>query len=150
MPDEYKEFYEEAIEDGSGFKCVKVANHYDFKSSLNAVVADHDNERRFVKELVKSENAEHIVAWLKSTPMSFYEIDYFWKKGEHPKRGKFSPDFFIKSGDLILVAEIKEDDEIKSVYNTNSTFLPRQISMDFFKVLEMERLQISVLRWMLN
>ena len=44
--------------------------------------------------------------------MSFYEIDYFWKKGEHPKRGKFSPDFFIKSGDLICVVEIKDDDEI--------------------------------------
>lgn len=112
MPDEYKEFYEEAIEEGAGFKCAKVANHYDFKSPLNAVVADHDNERRFVKELTKAENAEHIVAWIKSTPMSFYEIDYFWKKGEHPKRGKFSPDFFIKTDGLILVVEIKDDDEI--------------------------------------
>ena len=112
MPDEYKDFYEEAIEDASGFKCAKVANHYDFKSPLNAVVADHDNERRFVKELVKAENAEKIAAWIKSTPMSFYEIDYFWKKGEHPKRGKFSPDFFIKSDGLILVVEIKDDDEI--------------------------------------
>ncbi len=44
--------------------------------------------------------------------MGFYEIDYFWKKGEHPKRGKFNPDFFIKSGKLILVVEIKDDDEI--------------------------------------
>lgn len=112
MPDEYKEFYEEAIEEGAGFKCAKVANHYDFKSPLNAVVADHDNERRFVKELTKAENAEHIVAWIKSTAMSFYEIDYFWKKGEHPKRGKFSPDFFIKTDGLILVVEIKDDDEI--------------------------------------
>lgn len=112
MPDEYKEFYEEAIEDASGFKCAKVANHYDFKSPLNAVVADHDNERRFVKELVKAENAEHIAAWIKSTSMSFYEIDYFWKKGEHPKRGKFNPDFFIKTDGLILVVEIKDNDEI--------------------------------------
>lgn len=112
MPDEYKEFYEEAIEEASGFKCAKVANHYDFKSPLNAVVADHDNERRFVKELVKAENAEKIAAWIKSTPMSFYEIDYFWKKGEHPKRGKFNPDFFIKTDGLILVVEIKDDDEI--------------------------------------
>lgn len=112
MPDEYKEFYEEAIEDGSGFKCVRVSNHYDFKSPLNAVIADHDNERRFMKELVKAENAEKLAAWVKSTPMSFYEIDYFWKKGEHPKRGKFSPDFFIKTDGLILVVEIKDDDEI--------------------------------------
>ncbi|MFH1803078.1 MAG: S24 family peptidase [archaeon] len=44
--------------------------------------------------------------------MSFYEIDYFWKKGEHPKRGRFNPDFFIKTGNLILVVEIKDDEEI--------------------------------------
>lgn len=112
MPDEYKEFYEEAVEEGGGFKCVKVANYYDFKSPLNAVIADHNNERRFIKELVKAENAGYISAWIKSTPMSFYEIDYFWRKGEHPKRGKFSPDFFIKTDNLILVAEIKDDDEI--------------------------------------
>jgi len=112
MPDEYKEFYNEAIEDGSGYKCVKVANHYDFKTPLNAVVADHDNERRFVKELVNPDNTKHIEAWIKSTPMGFYEIDYFWKKGEHPKRGKFNPDFFIKTGKLILVVEIKDDEEI--------------------------------------
>ena len=45
--------------------------------------------------------------------MSFYEIDYFWKKVEHTKRGKFSPDFFIKVGKLMLVVEIKDDDEIR-------------------------------------
>lgn len=113
MPDEYKEFYEEAVEDGSGFKCVKVTNHYDLKTPLNAVVADHDNERRFVKELVNPDNTQHIEAWIKSTAIGFYEIDYFWKKGEHPKRGKFNPDFFIKTDKLILVVEIKDDDEIK-------------------------------------
>lgn len=112
MPDEYKEFYDKAVEDGSGFKCIKVANHYDFKTPLNAVVGDHNNERRFVKELVNPDNVQHIEAWIKSTPMGFYEIDYSWKKGEHPKRGKFNPDFFIKIGNLILVVEIKDDDEI--------------------------------------
>ncbi len=112
MPDEYREFYEQTIEEGSGFKCVKVANHYDFKTPLNAVIADHDNERRFMKELTKAENAGYIIAWIKSTPMSFYEIDYFWKKGGNPKRGKFSPDMFIKMDGLILVIEIKDDDEI--------------------------------------
>ena len=112
MPDEYKEFYEEAIESGSGYKCVQISNRYDFKTPLNAVIADHDNERRFVKELINPDNAKHIDAWIKSTPMGFYEIDYFWKKGEHPKRGKFNPDFFIKIGKLILVVEIKDDDEI--------------------------------------
>lgn len=112
IPDELKEFYVEAIEDGSGYKCVKVANSYDFKSPLNAVVADHNNERKFIKELISPDNAQHILSWIKSTPIGFYDLDYFWKKGEHPKRGKFNPDFFIKTGDLILIVEIKDDDEI--------------------------------------
>jgi len=34
------------------------------------------------------------------------------KKGDHPKRGEFSPDFFIKKGNRILVIEIKDDAEI--------------------------------------
>lgn len=112
LPDEFKEFYEEATESGSGYKCFQIANHYDFKTPLNAVVADHDNERRFVKELVSAENVPYLDAWIKSTAMGFYEIDFFWKKGEHPKRGRFSPDFFIKAGPLVLVIEVKDDDEI--------------------------------------
>ena len=112
MPDEYKEFYDEATESGRGFKCVPITNHYDFKTPLNAVIADHENERRFVKELISTDNLPHIDAWIKSTPTGFYEIDYFWKKVEHPKRGRFNPDFFIKTGKLILVVEIKDDEEI--------------------------------------
>lgn len=112
MPDEYKEFFGEAVEAGSGYKCVPIANHYDFKTPLNAVIADHDNERRFVKELVNPDNAKHIDAWIKSTPIGFYEIDYFWKKGGNPKRGKFNPDFFIKAGKLMLVVEVKDNDEV--------------------------------------
>ncbi len=113
MPEEYREFYEEAIEEGSGFKCVRVANHYDFKTPLNAVVADHNNERRFIKELISPDNTQYVRAWIKSTPIGFYDLDFFWKKGEHPKRGKFNPDFFVKLDGLVLVVEIKDDDEIK-------------------------------------
>jgi type III restriction enzyme len=112
MPDEYGKFYEEATEKGSGYKCFPVSNYYDFKTPLNAVVADHDNERRFIKELINPDNVKHIDSWIKSTPMGFYDIDYFWKKGEHPKRSKFNPDFFIKAGKLILIIEIKDDEEI--------------------------------------
>lgn len=119
IPDEYKEFYEEATDNGSGYKCVLTANHYDFKTPLNAVIADHENERRFVKELISKDNLSHIDAWIKSTPMGYYEIDYFWKKGEHPKRSKFSPDFFIKAGKLILVIEVKDDEEINDLSPEN-------------------------------
>jgi hypothetical protein len=44
---------------------------------------------------------------VKSISMRFYEFDYAWKKGNTPKRGKFSPDFFILVGDIMLVIEIK-------------------------------------------
>ena len=114
IPDEYSEFYNEVIESGSGYKCVPISNYYDFKTPLNAVIADHDNERRFVKELISTENLPIIDAWIKSTSMGFYEIDYFWKKGEHPKRGRFNPDFFIKIDKLILIVEIKDDEEVNN------------------------------------
>jgi type III restriction enzyme len=52
-------------------------------------------------------------AWLKNTPVGFYFIEYAWKKGEHPKRGEFSPDFFLKQGKQIFIIEIKGDEEIK-------------------------------------
>lgn len=51
-------------------------------------------------------------AWLKSAPQTFYTVEYAWKKGEHPKRGEFSPDFFIKKGNTVYVVEVKEDAEI--------------------------------------
>jgi type III restriction enzyme len=58
-------------------------------------------------------------AWLKSTPIRFYEIDYAWKKGDVPKRGKFSPDFFIRIGDLTSVVEIKGDEELRDPSEEN-------------------------------
>ena len=119
IPAEYKEFYDEAVEAGSGYKCVPVANNYDFRTSLNAVVADHENERRFVREIVDPQNAQHVTAWFKSTPIGFYEIDYAWKKGTVQKRGKFSPDFFIKTGDLMLVVEIKGQEEVSDPSEEN-------------------------------
>lgn len=105
------EIFGEVTEPGNGYKCVSVAN-YDFKTPLNAAIADHEPERRFIKELLEPMNLPHYDAWIKSTAVRFYEIDYAWKKGEHPKRGKFSPDFFIKAGNLILVVEIKGNEEL--------------------------------------
>ncbi len=64
-------------------------------------------------------NLPHYDAWLKSTATRFYEIDYAWKKREHPKRGKFNPDFFIKAGDLIIVVEVKGDEELQEPSEEN-------------------------------
>ena len=69
-------------------------------------------ERRFVRTLCERDHAKAVDAWLKNTPVGFYSIQYAWKKGEHPKRGEFSPDFFIKQGDRVFVVEIKGDEEI--------------------------------------
>ena len=76
------------------------------------VIADSENERRFIRGLLEPENIVCYDMWFKSTAVRFYEIDYAWKKGEHPKRGKFNPDFFIKVCDLIIVVEIKGDEEL--------------------------------------
>jgi type III restriction enzyme len=76
------------------------------------VIADWTPERTFIRLLCERENAQAIDGWLKNSPQRFYSVEYAWKKGEHPKRGEFSPDFFIKKGKTIYVVEIKEDSEI--------------------------------------
>jgi len=92
--------------------CVTVANTHDFKTPCNFAIANASNERKFIRELCKRENASALDAWLKSVPQRYYAIEFAWKKGEHPKRGEFSPDFFIKKGDVIYVVEIKDDAEV--------------------------------------
>jgi type III restriction enzyme len=97
----------------------KVENTYHFKTPLNVVIADHKPEREFIRRLIRSENATVIDAWLKSTDRDFYSIEYAWRKGEHPKRGFFNPDFFIKVGSHIVVVEIKGDEELAEPSDEN-------------------------------
>jgi len=89
-----------------------VPNSYDFKTPLNLAIADATPERKFMRQLCERDNTMAIDAWLKNTSARFYSIEFAWKKGEHPKRGEFSPDFFIKAQDTVLVVEIKDDGEI--------------------------------------
>jgi len=89
----------------------KINNVFDFKTPLNIILTSHKPERSFVRELIKAENNKIIDSWIKSTDQDFYPIEYAWRKGEHPKRGKFNPDFFLKIGKKILVVEIKGDEE---------------------------------------
>ena len=90
----------------------EVPNAYLFKTPLNIVIANHQPEDRFIRTMLRLENAAAIDAWIKSTDQGFYPIEYAWRKGEHPKRGFFNPDFFIKKGGRTLVIEIKGDEEI--------------------------------------
>lgn len=117
--DEQIEFFDEAIEEGSGYKTIHIANKHDFKTPLNVVIADYDNERKFMNHLLKPENIKCYDAWIKSTSIRFYEIDYAWKKGEHPKRGKFNPDIFLKINNLIIAIEIKGDEELRDPSDEN-------------------------------
>lgn len=89
----------------------EIRNSFDFKTPLNVVIADHTPERLFVKQLMRSENAQFVDGWIKSTDQDFYTIEYSWRKGEHAKRATFNPDFFIKQGSHIWVIEIKGDEE---------------------------------------
>ena len=73
----------------------------------------------FENSLSKHENSKVVDSWLKSTDQDFYPIEYSWKKGEHPKRGRFNPDFFIKTNKNILVVEIKSDEEIRDPSDEN-------------------------------
>ncbi len=97
----------------------KIDNTYNFKTPLNIIIADHKPERLFVRELIKHENSKVVDSWLKSTDQDFYPIEYSWKKGEHPKRGRFNPDFFIKINKNILIVEIKGDEEIRDPSDEN-------------------------------
>ena len=75
-----------------------------------------------------------IDAWIKSKDTGFYSIDYSWRKGEHPKNGKFNPDFFIKIGKDILIVETKADKDICSENKGKIAYAKRHIA-------ELNRLQ---------
>ena len=96
-----------------------VSNVFLFKTPLNIVLADHKPERDFIRQLIKPENTQVLDAWVKSTDRDFYPIEYAWRKGEHPKRGFFNPDFFIKKDNHVLVIEIKGDEEINEPSEEN-------------------------------
>lgn len=120
LKDEQLEFFDEATESGSGYKCYEVRNRRDFLTPLNGAIADSENERRFVRELLDTQNLVHFTSWLKSTAVRFYDIDYVWYRGIEPKRGKFSPDFFIQLKEsLVLVIEVKDDDQLAELDEEN-------------------------------
>jgi hypothetical protein len=112
--DDQREFFREVDDQDGDFVNgrVIVEKTTDFKTPTNLVIADATPERKFIRELNSHQNALKVDAWLKNTPMGFYSIEYAWKKGNTPKRGEFSPDFFLKKGNRIFVVEVKGDEEI--------------------------------------
>ena len=114
IPDEQIEFFHEVEDPDGDFRAGRefVGNGHDFKTPLNLAIADSTPERKFIRLLCERGNSTSLDSWIKNASQRFYSIEYAWKKGEHPKRGEFNPDFFIKQGDMIFVIEIKDDAEI--------------------------------------
>jgi type III restriction enzyme len=114
LVDDQREFFREVEDEDGDFVNgrVVVETPGDFKTPANIVIADATPERKFVRELTRRESALKVDAWLKNSPMGFYSVEYAWKKGNKPKRGEFSPDFFIKQGESVFVVEVKGDEEI--------------------------------------
>lgn len=114
LPDDQKDFFDEVTNPDGEFLAgfLEVSNPADFKTPMNIAIADATPERRFVRELTSRANSSRVDSWLKNAAVNFYSLEYAWKKGEHPKRGEFSPDFFILCGEKRFVIEIKDDSEV--------------------------------------
>ena len=114
ISDEQRDFFNFVKDPDGDYRAgsTLVSNSHDFKTPCNIVIADSNTERTFIRQLCDRENAQSIDGWLKNSSQRYYSIEYAWKKGEHPKRGDFSPDFFIKKGNTVYVVEIKDDSEI--------------------------------------
>lgn len=114
LADEQKEFFREVADPDGDFANgrVPIDNASHFKTPVNLAIADATPERKFLRELTNSNTVATVDAWLKNAQVGFYSLEYAWKKGNRPKRGEFSPDFFIKQGEWMFVVEIKDDGEI--------------------------------------
>lgn len=108
-----KDFFDEITDTTNQYRQYKVENSYSFKTPQSFVIADSDPEKIFLKKLTSC-NLPLLNGWIKSNSVGFYSIEYSWRKGEHPQRGSFNPDFFISYSNKIVVVEIKGDEQVSS------------------------------------
>jgi len=105
-----------------------------FKTPMDLVFTSREPERKFVKELIKQENANNLTSWLKSKSQSFYSIEYSYTKGTHTNSHLFNPDFFIlirqDDFEYISVVEIKSDDD-----ESDENIQKNKYAIDHFKEL---------------
>ncbi|MFM1632984.1 DEAD/DEAH box helicase [Streptococcus mutans] len=107
------ETFKELCDLSKGYKQNPVENKYHFKTPQLGIVTTGNPETEFLKKLVEDKEVnKSIDSFIKSDDMSFYNIDYTWKKGNHQKIGQFNPDWFIKQNNNIVVVEIKDDSQI--------------------------------------
>lgn len=88
-----------------------VGNSYLFRTPVNLVLSSHRPEREFTRRLFEAEVATHLKSWIKAPDVGFYGIAFTWRKGDHTKRGRFFPDYFLllENSNDVLVVEIKDD-----------------------------------------
>jgi len=78
------------------------------KTPLNINIASSWPEKDFINLLINEKYNDFIDWFFKSKDRWFYDLEYRWLQWSRtPKIWKFNPDFFIKSGNKILVIEIK-------------------------------------------
>lgn len=95
--DEQVEFFDEATEAGSGYKTIFVQNRHDFKTPLNAVIADSDNERRFINMLLQSQNVSCYDSWISQPLLDSMRSTTHGKKANTQNVGNSTPTFSSKS-----------------------------------------------------
>lgn len=96
------------------YRSKKIENSYFFKTPLNGVIATGNPEAEFVSCLTSKNVSQKIDGFIKSTDTGFYNLEYTWQKGSHSQNNQFNPDFLIKINNIILVTEIKDDNQIKN------------------------------------
>ena len=114
ISEEQQEFFSLVKDPDSEYRAGSelIQNSHDYKTPCNLTIADWTPERKFIRLLCERENSQSVEGWIKNSSQKFYTIEYAWKKGDHPKRGEFSPDFILKKGSAIYIIEIKDDSEI--------------------------------------
>lgn len=96
----------------------EVKNLYYLKTPIDIIFVSHDPERKFVEQLCKRDNAEHLAAWIKSPNQRFYSVPYTLSTiaGRHTTQHAFNPDFFLKLKEhegieYTVVVETKADSD---------------------------------------
>lgn len=149
----YKSVYEKALNDVESqvFQEMLDSDDYELaqidkmKTPMLSVASNHSPEKKFLNFLLRNDYESYYDSFIKSADRGFYSIPYSYKKGTHMKYLNFNPDFFIKKSDLILVVEIKSDQE-----DANETRAKLRDSQSHFSELNKRQSEFEYLFFMLS
>jgi type III restriction enzyme len=149
----YKSVYEKALNDVESqvFQEMLDTDDYELaqidkmKTPMLSVASNHSPEKKFLNFLLRSDYESYYDSFIKSADRGFYSVPYSYKKGTHMKYLNFNPDFFIKKSGLILVVEIKSDQE-----DANETRAKLRDSQSHFSELNKRQSEFEYLFFMLS